>query len=146
MDGMLVKGVDGASDLCLKVLPGVSPCQVLQVTSKAPVFRAFMFGKVLGALYMLPEDSEGKQQVESMLFDLLREMDPRKTTDLMKDMKMAERNPYAPYNCVQVPVKVPQNLADNGEKCPSLDRLFRFDRVFKSTPACQWSHNSNLQP
>ena len=41
---------------------------------------------------MLPEDSEGKQQVESMLFDLLREMDPRKTTDLMKDMKMAERN------------------------------------------------------
>ena len=50
------------------------------------------FGKVLGALYMLPEDSEGKQQVESMLFDLLREMDPRKTTDLMKDMKMAERN------------------------------------------------------
>ena len=51
-----------------------------------------VFGKVLGALFMLPEDSEEKQQVESMLFELLREMDPRKTMDLMKDMKMAERN------------------------------------------------------
>ena len=81
-----------------------------------------------------------KEQLDDMRVEHEEAMDRLRSeleTKLDLQMKMAERNPYAPYNCVQVPVKGPQNLADNGEKCPSLDRFFRFDRVYKSTPVFQ---------
>ena len=81
-----------------------------------------------------------KKQLDDMRVEHEEAMDRLRSeleTKLDLQMKMAERNPYAPYNCVQVPVKVPQKLADNGENCPSLDRFFRLDRVYKNTPVFQ---------